>query len=69
MEKSTGSPSTTRIGLWIVLAVALAYTGWLGWHWLPLGYSDKEMSGSISRAWDIKNELVQHHLLPWWSPY
>ena len=26
-----------RLGLWITLAVALAYVAYLGAHWLPLG--------------------------------
>src|SRR5579862_627797 len=69
MRNSSGLPSATRVGLWIVLAAALAYTAWLGWHWLPLGYSDKEMSATVSRVWDIKNEIVERQHLPWWTPY
>ncbi len=57
-----------RIGLWVTLAVALAYCIWLGAHWLPLPYSDKELSASASRVWDIKTELRDHHRLPWWTP-
>jgi hypothetical protein len=57
-----------RLGLWITLAVALVYCLWLGAHWLPLDWSDKEMSASASRVWDIKAELTQHGVLPWWTP-
>lgn len=31
--------------------------------------SDKELAASASRVWDIKREIVQHHFLPWWTPY
>jgi hypothetical protein len=55
--------------LWITGAAALFYCAWLGAHWLPLGMSDKELAASASRVWDIKRELVQHHTLPWWTPY
>jgi glycopeptide antibiotics resistance protein len=51
------------------MAVALAYCVWLGSHWLPLGLSGNELSGSASRVWDIKREISQHHFLPWWTPY
>jgi hypothetical protein len=51
------------------VAVALAYCIWLGAHWLPLGLSEHELSGSASRVWDIKREISQHHFLPWWTPY
>ncbi|HUI07390.1 MAG TPA: hypothetical protein VL486_10345 [Verrucomicrobiae bacterium] len=57
------------IGLWIVLGAALLYVAYLGAHWLPLGMSDKELAASASRVWDIKREIVQHHYLPWWTPY
>ena len=57
-----------RIGLWVTLAAALAYCSWLGIHWLPLPYSDKELAASASRVWDIKNEITSHHHLPWWTP-
>ncbi|MGA2220815.1 MAG: 6-pyruvoyl-tetrahydropterin synthase-related protein [Verrucomicrobiia bacterium] len=69
---STGAGRRTipaRIGLWITLAAAAAYCVWLGAHWLPLGYSDKEFGGFVSRLWDIRRELAQHHYLPWWTPY
>jgi len=59
----------SRLGLWIILAVALAYVAYLGSHWLPLGISDQELSGSASRVWDIKQQITQHHLLPWWTPW
>ena len=62
------APQPRRIGLWITLAAALVYCGWLGWHWLPLSYSDKELAASASRVWDIKTELLTHHQLPWWTP-
>jgi len=51
------------------MAAALAYCVWIGIHWLPLGYSDKEFGGFVSRLWDIHRELAQHHQLPWWTPY
>ncbi len=59
----------SRFGLWIILAVALAYVAYLGSHWLPLGISDHELSASASRVWDIKQEITQHHILPWWTPW
>lgn len=55
-------------GFWIVLIVGLLYVGWLGKNWLPLPYSDKELSATVSRVWDIKTELAEHHTLPWWTP-
>src|SRR5207249_3403987 len=64
----TPSPPRARIGLWITLAAGLLYCLWLGAHWLPLPYRDKELSASASRVWDIKTELTQHHQLPWWTP-
>ena len=57
-----------RIGLWITLAVALAYCVWLGAHWLPLDWSDKEMSASASRVWDIQREWSAHGHISWWTP-
>lgn len=57
-----------RIGLWIVLVAGLVYCLYLGSNWLPLPYSDKELSASASRVWDIKTELVTHQQLPWWTP-
>jgi hypothetical protein len=59
----------SRLGLWITLAVALAYVAYLGAHWLPLGMSDQELSASASRVWDIKQQIIQHHALPWWTPW
>jgi hypothetical protein len=59
----------SRPGLWITLAVALAYVAYLGAHWLPLGMSDQELSASASRVWDIKQQITQHHALPWWTPW
>ena len=64
----TKAAQPTRLGLWFVLAAALLYCAWLGWQWLPLPYSDHELSASASRVWDIKTELVTHHQLPWWTP-
>ncbi len=58
-----------RAPLALVVAAALAYCAWLGWHWLPLDYSDKEFAGFVSRLWDIRRELVEHGVLPWWTPY
>ncbi|HUJ09431.1 MAG TPA: hypothetical protein VL171_05340 [Verrucomicrobiae bacterium] len=65
---STLKPERVRFGLWLTAAIAVAYCVWLGIHWLPLGMSDKELAASASRVWDIKREIVQHHLLPWWTP-
>ncbi len=62
-------PEPPRIGLWVTLAVALVYCVWLGWHWLPLDYSDKELSAFVSRVWDTQRELTEHGRLPWWTPY
>ena len=59
----------SRLGLWITLAVALAYVAYLGAHWLPLGMSDQELSASASRVWDIQQQITQHHSLPWWTPW
>ncbi len=59
----------SRLGLWITLAVAFAYVAYLGAHWLPLGLSDQELSASASRVWDIKQQITQHHILPWWTPW
>ena len=66
---STLSPKRLDLGLWVTMAVALAWCVWLGAHWLPLGLSEHELSGSASRVWDIKREISQHHFLPWWTPY
>ena len=65
---STLSAKRPGLGLWVTMAVALAYCVWLGSHWLPLGLSGNELSGSASRVWDIKREISQHHFLPWWTP-
>src|SRR5207244_2052660 len=45
------------------------YCAWLGWHWLPLDYSDGEFVGFVSRLWDVRRALLQQHALPWWTPY
>lgn len=66
---STLSAKRPGLGLWVTVAVALAYCIWIGVHWLPLGLSEHELSGSASRVWDIKREISQHHFLPWWTPY
>ena len=58
-----------RIGLWITLLAALAYCTWLAIHWLPLGYSDKEMAGFVSRIWDVQREWQEHHHFAWWTPF
>jgi hypothetical protein len=57
-----------RTGLWITLLAALAYCAWLAIHWLPLGYSDREMAGFVSRVWDVQREWQEHHHLAWWTP-
>ena len=62
-------PSALGIAFWLTLTAALAYCLWLGWHWLPLNWSDKELAASASRVWDVKCELMQGHGLPWWTPY
>ncbi len=59
----------SRLGLWIVLVLAFAYVAYLGAHWLPLGMGKNELSASASRVWDIKQEITNHHLLPWWTPW
>ena len=59
----------SRIGLWITLAVSLAYIAYLGAHWLPLGMSEHELSASASRVWDVQHEISAHHYLPWWTPW
>ena len=59
----------SRIGLWITLVAALVYCAWLGMHWLPLGYSDKELGGFVSRVWDVQREWREHHHLALWTPY
>jgi hypothetical protein len=64
---NAGAPG--RFGLWIILAAALIYCLWLGWHWLPLDWSDKELAASASRVWDVKHELTEHGRVPWWTPY
>jgi len=58
-----------RLGLWITLVVSLAYVAYLGAHWLPLGMGERELSASASRVWDVKREIVEHHSVPWWTPY
>ena len=58
-----------RFGLRIVALAALIYCVWLGAHWLPLDWADKELSASAARVWDVKRELTQGHGLPWWTPY
>ena len=57
------------LALAVVVVVGLIYSAWLGWHWLALDYSDKEFGGFVSRLWDVRRELVEHHSLPWWTPY
>jgi hypothetical protein len=54
--------------LWVIL-LALAYCAWLAIHWLPLGYSDKEMAAFVSRVWDVQREWQEHHHLAWWTPF
>ncbi len=67
--QSPSKPELRQVGLWITLTAALVYCGWLGWHWLSLGYSDKELAGFVSRVWDIQRSLAGHHGLPWWTPW
>ncbi|HVM95947.1 MAG TPA: 6-pyruvoyl-tetrahydropterin synthase-related protein, partial [Candidatus Acidoferrales bacterium] len=61
--------ASSRIGLWVTLAVALLYCAWIGFHWLPLDLSDKELAASASRVWDIRREIIEQHHIPWWTPY
>jgi hypothetical protein len=63
------SAEPRHIGLWVTLAAALLYCVWIGAHWLPLGYSDKELAGFVSRVWDVQREWREHHHLAWWTPY
>ena len=70
-SSSTGTDWQTihsRIGFWITLVAAVAYCTLLGAHWLPLGWSSKEMSASASRVWDIQREWSATGHLPWWTP-
>ena len=63
------SSKHSRIGLWTVLAVGLAYCAWLGLNWLPLPYSDKELAAFVSRLWDVQTEFAAGHGLTWWTPF
>ncbi|MEI8316094.1 MAG: hypothetical protein WCG79_11675 [Verrucomicrobiota bacterium] len=58
-----------RRGLCFVLAAALLYCIWLGGHWLPLPYSDKELAAFVSRLWDVQTEFAAGHGLTWWTPF
>jgi hypothetical protein len=70
MAKKLPLPAdTARPGLWVALLAALVYCAWLGGHWLPLGYSDKEFGGFVSRVWDVQREWSEHHHLAWWTPF
>ncbi len=70
MQKPSSPPANQfLIGFWITLAAALLYCLWLGANWLPLGYSEKEFGGFVSRLWDVQHELTQHHHLTWWTPF
>ena len=62
------TPAASRSGLWVTILFAFVYCAWLGAHWLPLDWSDKEMSASASRVWDIQREWSAHGHLPWWTP-
>ncbi|HTS18158.1 MAG TPA: 6-pyruvoyl-tetrahydropterin synthase-related protein [Verrucomicrobiae bacterium] len=69
MPPSTPNAKRRAFGLWITTVAALAYCLWLGVHWLPLGMSEHELSASASRVWDVKQQVAEHHFLPWWTPY
>jgi hypothetical protein len=70
MGRNSSPPSSPgAAALWFTVVAALSYCGWLGWHWLPLHYTDGELSAGVSRVWDIRRELVEHGRLPWWTPY
>lgn len=58
-----------RWPLALFAACTLAYVVWLGAHWLPLDYSDKEFAGFVSRLWDLQREWEQHRQLAWWTPF
>lgn len=62
------TPVDSKRPLYFTLVVAFLYCLWLGAHWLPLDYSDKELAAFVSRVWDIKRELAEHHHLAWWTP-
>ena len=70
MKSPIENPPATpkRTGFWLTIAAALAYCLWLGWHWLPLAYSDKELTAFVSRLWDIQSEFAAGHGLAWWTP-
>ena len=63
----TATPAR-RWGLWITIAVAFVYCGWLATQWLPMGLGNRELAASASRVWDVKQELTGHGQLPWWTP-
>jgi len=67
-QPARGQAGSSHVGLWIILAAALAYCVWIGVHWLPLGYTDRELAASASRVWDVKRELTEHGRLLWWTP-
>ena len=58
-----------RFGVWLTIGLALVYLLYLGAHWLPLDWSDKELAASAARVWDVKHELTQGHGLQWWTPH
>lgn len=60
---------TLRFGWLICLIAAAVYCVWLGVHWLPLDYSDKELAAFVSRVWDVQQQLRAGQGLPWWTPY
>ena len=66
-------PTTPRHNDWaarlVAAAVVLVSCTWLGWHWLSLGLSEREIAAASARVWDIRRELMEHGHLPWWSPW
>lgn len=57
-----------RWGWWITLGAALAYCGWLGWHWWPVATGDGELAREIARVWDTLQTWRRDGQPPWWTP-
>lgn len=63
---SSGQERTARL---VTALVVLACGAWIAWHWLPRGWTEKELAAGASRVWDIRRELLEHGTLPWWTPW
>ncbi|MDW8343475.1 MAG: hypothetical protein RMM51_03185, partial [Verrucomicrobiae bacterium] len=59
----------SRRTAWSFAVATLVYVVWLGAHWLPLDYSDKEFGGFVSRLWDLRREWSETGQLAWWTPF